>query len=112
MNYGKLTLAVTAGILLAVAIIVAIIAIPEFERQKRIRARYLAAAGACHGDGCPEGAYARAVKSLAGDVDKIPAAAVAFCTDTAWQGASEDRKAGLIAQCELETSRHLAEDIK
>ena len=109
MNYGKLTLAVTAGILLAAAIILAIIEIPEYQRRERVRARYLAENGRLSG---PDGPFARAKKTVGSDPDKIPVAAANFCTETAWPGAAEERRAELFDQCLKDTSRHLAEEMK
>ena len=114
MNYTKLTLAVTAGILLAAAIIFAIIEIPEYQRQERLRRRYaLMDSQACREEGCAGGAYERALKTAKSKgPDGIAVAALTFCTETAWHGATPERQAGLIAQCQRETAVHLAEDLK
>jgi hypothetical protein len=55
MNYTKLTLAVTAGILLAAAIILAVIEIPDYLRQRRIEQRFARMDQSCPAGACPEG---------------------------------------------------------
>ena len=117
MNYTKLTISITAGILLAAAIIAAVIEIPEYQRQKRIQARFarmeaMAQAQACLSGGCPEGAYARAMKSVGKDPSRIGGAARMFCIETAWTGAAPERKTQLIAECETATIKRMADDLK
>lgn len=87
--------------------------IPEYQRQQRLEHAFaVAQSGSCSGDACPETAYARALQAAGGSPLALVDAARAYCVDTAWHGAAPDRQATLQAQCELETRKRLADDLK
>ncbi len=109
MNYWKLMLAVAAGILIAGAITVGVIGVLDYLRAQRLREAYLRSQGATIDGNNP---FARAKKAAGSDPDKISVAAAAYCTETAWNGASPERQKELWGQCVKETSRHLAEEMK